>query len=400
MANLGSLSLTIGDHLDSGLALLLTKSPKESFEHIYKNAIFRISPDSKYCVCAFRGSGSNEDSVAIGTNLIQEFLDLLSMTGKEDIASKDSSDEYIAWWIENSRNKISFVTTATLKFYAGDVEITVQVKDGNIIHQPKSLPNYNIGFRFFRLAQVSDDLFDSFRNMYLAFEAFLSSIYPKGTGTEIDWLKSSLTNSQNILQLQKLVPAGVITPIDYVVDTIYNKARLQLFHSKNGKPRLVPSEPRDRQIVATALSLLTKIVIQMAESWYNCHRKNSWINVRAILEDQYNNQNDLNFLFSDNPNYTLNEPLDSKSVIDGFKFSAKYHGNFLNNFRPNIQGQFEISRIKEKGPLTVVSLLKMESIQVISSPESPLDLIGFDQFEMTLFIRYLSANQPKSLFSR
>lgn len=43
---------------------------------------------------------------------------------------------------------------------------------------------HHIGFRYYRLAQSTEDLYDGFRNMYLAFEVLLSSKYPKVRGEQ------------------------------------------------------------------------------------------------------------------------------------------------------------------------------------------------------------------------
>jgi hypothetical protein len=50
------------------------------------------------------------------------------------------------------------------------------------------MPEHHIGFRFFRLAQVTDDLYDAYRNMYLAFEVLLSSRVPAPAPPPARWL--------------------------------------------------------------------------------------------------------------------------------------------------------------------------------------------------------------------
>jgi hypothetical protein len=102
------------------------------------------------------------------------------MTGRADLATKDAQEEYIAWWDESGKKTVAYATTVTFSFSVGSVELTAHDANGNIIPPNIIVPQHHLGFRFYRLAQVSDDLFDAFRNMYLAFEALLSSHYPKG----------------------------------------------------------------------------------------------------------------------------------------------------------------------------------------------------------------------------
>lgn len=67
---------------------------------------------------------------------------------------------------------------------------------------------HHIGFRYYRLAQSTEDLYDGFRNMYLAFEVLLSSKYPKVRGEqEIEWLERGLREATETLRLRDLVPA-------------------------------------------------------------------------------------------------------------------------------------------------------------------------------------------------
>jgi hypothetical protein len=61
----------------------------------------------------------------------------------------------------------------------------VRDKKGNVVSPVLSPPRHHIAFRFFRLAQTSDDLFDAYRNMYLAFEALLSTKHPKPAAEEL-----------------------------------------------------------------------------------------------------------------------------------------------------------------------------------------------------------------------
>ena len=77
MAAIGSISLSVNGAIDAGLALLFVNSPKSAHEFHHAGAIFRISPDTPFIVCCFSGARSRAEAVSVGSNLIQEGLDLL-----------------------------------------------------------------------------------------------------------------------------------------------------------------------------------------------------------------------------------------------------------------------------------------------------------------------------------
>jgi hypothetical protein len=70
----------------------------------------------------------------------------------------------------------------------GPIRITVRDQDGNEVPSEPIRPDYHPALRFYRLSQVTDDLYDSYRNMYLAFEMLISSRFQKGNEQELKWL--------------------------------------------------------------------------------------------------------------------------------------------------------------------------------------------------------------------
>jgi hypothetical protein len=87
------------------------------------------------------------------------------MTGGADLATRDAADEYFAWWQQGGTKVISITSTATLRWSIGPINIEVRDASGNVVAPTVVVPRHHLGFRFFRLAQVTDDLFDAFRNM-------------------------------------------------------------------------------------------------------------------------------------------------------------------------------------------------------------------------------------------
>src|SRR5262249_18269 len=144
----------------------------------------------------------------MGSELLQDGLDMWPIFGRADLATRDAPDEYFAWWRDGGKSVIAVVDTGTFSFHVPPISIEVRDVRGQIVPPTPVTPQHHLAFRFYRLSQVSDDLFDAFRNMYLAVELLLSAKYPKGVEHEIDWLRASL---------------------------VYLNARLPLFHAKDGR---------------------------------------------------------------------------------------------------------------------------------------------------------------------
>ena len=80
---------------------------------------------------------------------------------------------------------------------------------------------HHIGFRYYRLAQSTEDLYDGFRNMYLAFEVLLSSKYPKARDEqEIEWLERGLREATESLSLGDVVPTDEPDPVAAILQRV------------------------------------------------------------------------------------------------------------------------------------------------------------------------------------
>src|SRR5664279_4158410 len=89
-----------------------------------------------------------------------------------------------------------------------DFHADTEVRDaqGNIIPPPPRSTFWHESFRYYRLSQTTDDLFDAYRNVYLALESVLSTISPQkvnaATGRiaeqEGQWFERALTDAGNV----------------------------------------------------------------------------------------------------------------------------------------------------------------------------------------------------------
>lgn len=400
MPAIGSISFSLGGH-DSGVAMRLARSASKKVSVGYGEAQLHAAPDTPYVVCQFDRAKSHLEAFAKGSLLLQEALDLLSITGQGDLATREAQDEYLVWWTDSESRYLAVVTTFTLSSELGHVQLTASDPDGNASPPNVAIPTHHLGFRFYRLSQVSDDLFDAYRNMYLAFESLLSSRFPKKQpGQEITWLETSLANACTDLALRKLAPPAAEDPAKYILDVIYKNARLPLFHAKDGRAYFAPDRPKDRTAVSEALGLLTPIVIRMAETWFKARRIGGWINPKLIEDGYKAGFGEAHFVFTDNPNFSLRDSLESLSIAGGQPFSAEFRESFNNDPRQHVFGEVDMRLLAGRGPFHALYLVNAQSVGASLSLDTTIDLSGFHRLQTHVFLRSRNASAPKFMFVR
>lgn len=401
MPAIGSLAFSVDHGFDSGVAFLLAKPPAEPVSGAYGACHLLAAPDSPHVVCRFTGAGTEAEALARGTVIAQEALDMLSVLGRGDLVTRDAQDEHITWWCVSGRHTAALVSTATFSLSAGPVELTVKDVHGNVVPPVRVTPTHHLAFRFYRLAQASDDLYDAYRNMYLAFESLLSSRYPKGKEFEIVWLRNSLTSAGTDLELSSLVPAATADAVGHFLEAVYEGARLPLFHAKDGRAYFAPAQgPTDRLAVEQALSMLTQVVLRMADKWHSARRRSSWVNLKLIEEQNRQLFAGSQFYFVDDPSIDMKKEPEEAALAGGVAFPATFLDSYDGHARHNLVGQIDTALLASRGRLQAVFLGRDGEPLIGFNPDTSLDLSGFHQLNVRLFIRGRNAGQPRYLFPR
>jgi hypothetical protein len=396
MAALGTVPILDNPALDCGLARALARRPTASATLTYKASRLQVSPESPFAICSFSATSSHTEAVQVGSVLLEEALDLLCMNNAEDIVTRDGADEYFVWWTEFGKKVIAFVDTGTSTFLASATLTTT-----GSAKAPAPPADHHPAFRFFRLSQVSEDLFDAFRSMYLAFELLLSSRYPKTKGLEIEWLRSSLTAAAGDVLLTDLVPAGNPAPIDFVIATIYDNARLPLFHAKDGKTYFVPSHnEHDRAPVKAALTMLTLIVLRMANSWHGIQRPRT--SLSSGLRDALITRTFARafFVASADAQFSDEDPLSSPSITSGMRFPAHVSDMFEGQKRFNLSGSIDTAALGKLEYIEMLHVVDEDRPLTSSKFKVKLNFTGFDCFKTTQFFRIMGAGAPRTFYSR
>jgi hypothetical protein len=404
MPSIGSLQFNTDDGLDSGVALRLVAHPEEVIDEHHLGGHLLASPSTPYAICRFAGATSQVEAWTQGTELLQQALDLHSMLGGSDLQVKDVRDEHICWWTEGDKRVASLTGTATFSARVGNVQLIARDAQGNVIPPAEVTPRHHIGFRFYRLAQVSDDLYDAFRNMYLAFESLLSTRHQRGKEHEVQWLERAMRSALPDLDLATLCPRETSDPVAYIVGLIYTNARLPLFHAKDGKTYFAPGGAEaDRAVVLHALSLLTSIVVRMADVWHSARRRSGWFNLKLITDGFRGLAAGCQVIFSDEPtdNARLKDEARGESAVRrGISVPGVVRDLFHGATRTHIAASFAVDDLAGRNHLHAVYVAKDGSPLIGVTPDTVFDVGGFSRLDVYIFVRGRNANQPKSQFAR
>lgn len=216
-----------------------------------------------------RATGLKEEEVTWATyEAAQEGLDILSANDGTDFSIRNSEKDRMVWWRDKySRQFLRDTSILNLSF---ELKISLKTTDefGNLV-EPKT--KYHSALRYARLARVTSDLFDAYRNMYLALEFLTSSVSPrksKERESECNWLKRVLTNPINEYPKFQPLEASDIKEI-YTV-------RCNIFHAKNEGSKFIPDKRKDYLKVKGTLRKLEFAFDVLSASILGFNRENSF----------------------------------------------------------------------------------------------------------------------------
>ncbi|MBD1840253.1 hypothetical protein [Coleofasciculus sp. FACHB-501] len=373
--------------LDSGAAFILTQ------RHTY-NRVIQVNPDWEIEVCSSspyvvaRGKNATESTVfELAYEYVQIGLDLLSINHGIDLSvCNNSIEEHLIWWREGSTQvlRIIFVCNHNLKCSAFGFQ---RDSSGNIIPPPPiQKTEYHESLRYLRLAQATNDLFDSYRNMYLSLELLVSYIDPKRKDEkECVWLKRILTQPSPIFKTNKPFEKATITDI--------YKVRCSLFHAKEGKPVLVPYKLQDRKTVIKVLKKLRQIVLFLTETILNTKpiRRDGGLSISQDVFDAIGAEVYSNFkiLVSDNDamlsgaDETINN-IDYKLTVP---LDTSYDDNFRKLGQKALFGVIAGSKLKTLKRITGLVLKKGEELGATAGLETALTYKSIDRLEALIIFK-------------
>jgi hypothetical protein len=285
MASFGAMPVVepSGPLVSGGIFYLNRPSPRDASHIIDGRWTVQVREGSQSVVARGGAAACYKDALLQALSMAQRGLDLFSILGAADLAITEAENEHIAWWIELG----SLVLRIHENYYTGfQISGTATATDPSGKPLPSPPPPkhaWHESYRYFRLSQTTDDLYDAYRNLFLALESILSTIEPvkpkasgRGWETERDRLKRAIQKAAGMVDLKRFVPVGTADPQDYLIKDLYEDKRTALFHAKKNRAVFLPQESAGERIsVTSSLSRLADFYLMLVDAHLKVRRRRS-----------------------------------------------------------------------------------------------------------------------------
>jgi hypothetical protein len=219
-------------------------------------------------------SAADHESVVLkAPELANRALDIVAMTGTATMALADVWSCHAAWWQTPESRVIRVWCSATLVL---KIQATAVVRDQDgTVRSPQAgtTPTWHESMRYLRMSETTDDLFDAFRNVYLALESLLNKLQPRAAGEgEGAWLRRALTWVHETSGLESYLPDPAGDPVEVIYDELWREVRNRVFHAKNSLTSFLPQDQAHRAKVAAAKDRYVRLYLDLAYrefgSWF------------------------------------------------------------------------------------------------------------------------------------
>jgi hypothetical protein len=237
-----------------------------------------IREDSTGVVVSNLDASNYEMAWRKGLTAAQQALDVFSARGLADLHLEGPQHDHLAVYGEGEGQVLRLVGVSTLTFSvraAGEA----RNRAGEIVPPKPPVSTWQESMRYYRQAQLSDDLFESFRSLWLGVENLLDSLEPATPGErEKKWLKRALTKADAAIDLQRFLPQGIKgNAVDATYSYFYDETRTHLFHAKASRRPLLPYEEIGTNLLVSRHGQLTSLYLALLEHVTGVRRPTSML---------------------------------------------------------------------------------------------------------------------------
>lgn len=271
----------------SGVAFELNRPARENTRVLIGSWLVSTAKNSAVLVARGRVS-SYETAVRAALPRAEHALDKMSVRGIDDLLLAKADDEHVVWWPSSYGTTLRIVSTSFQTMGVMNLRATVRDAAGHIVKQPKppKVP-WHESYRFFRLSQTTLDLFDAYRNAYLALESILADRTPqrrKSPGrkgeTEGEWFQRALdATGLDLSQFVKVSPGSEAAAL---YDAIYRGVRVRLFHAKPNRGSFLPRDRRAAGRVRQGLEMTRRVHLAIIEATLGMGRLGGGFSTYAV----------------------------------------------------------------------------------------------------------------------
>jgi hypothetical protein len=345
--------------------------------------------------------------------IVQRLLDIIAVEERNPLVVTEPYNN-VVW--RTGPHGLKLQLTSGIVFAAEPMFLKGITTDaaGNVQPDPPyTPPQHHYAYRYFRFSQVAQNVFDAYRNMFLALEALLDYVEPKLSNEgETDWLKRALLKAQSRgLNLSAFAKQSSMTPVGDFLDAHYSAVRCAAFHSKSSSGHvLLPGGLSDDSAVLQQLLAVQELVETLLKSEFSTRLMSSGF-FPSGFEELLSNLAPVTGLFcSEAECPTLEQVIAEEKNLSQVNFSRV---TFTGRMKEGIDEWLFVSEIK---PFEL-AFSKLASLRLVARPNTDLllgpiaakmnrtlmttDLDLTDVFKLILRIRCILRNVqgPKLGFS-
>ncbi|WP_431064498.1 methylamine utilization protein MauJ [Methylotuvimicrobium sp.] len=219
------------------------------------------------------------ETVAVAAHAVAEdFLDIVAVEERTALLVAAPHDN-VVWRTGPHGLKMQLTTSIVFAAEPGDVQAVVKDAAGNIVPSPAYVPpQHHPAYRYFRYSQASQNVFDAYRNMFLALESVLDLIAPKKHREgETDWIRRAVRDAteKHSINFVPFVKQPGNDPVESFIDAHYSAVRCAVFHAKAaGGGTLRPGSLSDHDRVLHQLLAVQTVVEQIFKALFSVRLPN------------------------------------------------------------------------------------------------------------------------------
>jgi hypothetical protein len=386
--------INIHNKSQSGGAFLLEDAPKEEFD-IQLSDGWRVTvKESEPYVVIQSESNYNKNKVFDETyDAAVRGLDIASIDQVRGLNTQMAERHHILWWTKNNNEFIQITGIATGFDRARD---TVQV--GNQVSEPH-IPDWHESFRYYRLSLISEEPFDVYRNLFLAFESLLSDIQKK-TQSHREWIEQGLEEFQRRHGKDPIEGTGSwggeeYDSVEEFAEEHWTNTRNRMFHAKKGSNNLNPEVANDVQSVRKRIRELSEVYSNLVSSKFGRSLGTGGVNAHAFesMVDWMDDGNTRCAIFSGVPDWNFNSNLqDTTLERDLFEIECSFEEKFMKN----VISETEISELA-RIPIRHFVLANSDSDFMLHppTPKTDIDPSDFDYLRIQIGHQYAPGSRSR-----
>ena len=326
--------------------------------------------------------------------ILQHALDYLSLRNIQNSSVRIPLNDYFFWNKVNGKYSITFISKAMSEI----------IQRGSQDISTLNVTAAHEGFRFFRFSQISYDLLDAYRYMWLSFESLITTHIERTlkkngkSESEEEWYRRAIQELAASCQCNDLKKILEKQTCKQLMKRLYNDLRCSLFHSKSGEKVRIPHKKEQYESVKLSLTDLTIIVSSIVSYYYSIKTPFLYVNPCLLVDPYIDLFNGLVLVISD---------LDEAEVVLGgtleginFEYSTKNVSHNSKIQKTYVQHLFKACIKKDKcieiNEISRFSLCKNNKEMLVFLLDEKLSITGVSEVKVEFYYNFDHNSKPRT----